>query len=126
MTKKSGFDIRKVLQVPLKTRDKTIGVLMVMNKIGGNFTRQDEALASSMAGTIALAVDNATVYKTLKKSKDDLEMIYRASMALATTMDLDHLLSVVIEELRTALDTQAAGLLLYDEDQETCTGGKYR
>lgn len=117
MTKKSGFDIRKVLQVPLKTRNKTIGVLMVMNKIGGNFTRQDEALASSMAGTIALAVDNATVYKTLKKSKDDLEMIYRASMALGTTMDLDHLLSVVIEELRTALDTQAAGLLLYDEVQ---------
>jgi GAF domain-containing protein len=117
MTKKSGFDIRKVLQVPLKTRDKTIGVLMVMNKIGGDFTRQDEALASSMAGTIALAVDNATVYKTLKKSKDDLEMLYRASMALATTMDLDHLLSVVIEELRTALDTQAAGLLLYDEDR---------
>ncbi|MBI5251921.1 MAG: GAF domain-containing protein [Desulfomonile tiedjei] len=115
MTKKSGFDIRKVLQVPLKTSNKTIGVLMVMNKIGGNFTRQDEALASSMAGTIALAIDNATVYKTLKKSKDDLEMIYRASMALATTMDLDHLLAVIIEELRTALNTQAAGLLLYDE-----------
>lgn len=115
MTRKSGFDIRKTLQVPLNTSNKTIGVLMVMNKIGGDFTQQDEALACSMAGTIALAVDNATVYKTLKKSKDDLEMIYRASMALATTMDLDHLLSVVIEELRTALDTQAAGLLLYDE-----------
>ncbi len=115
MTKKSGFQIRKVLQVPLNTRDKTIGVLMVMNKIGGDFTEQDEALAMSMGGTIALAIDNATVYKKLKKSKDDLEMIYRASMALATTLDLDHLLSVVITELREALTTEAAGLLLYDE-----------
>ncbi len=115
MTKKSGFDIRKTLQVPLNTSNKTIGVLMVMNKIGGDFTQQDEALASSMAGTIALAIDNATVYKTLKKSKEDLEMIYRTTMALATTMDLDHLLSVVMEELRSALNTQAAGLLLYDE-----------
>jgi GAF domain-containing protein len=115
MARKSGFDIRRVLQVPLNTREKTIGVLMVMNKIGGDFTDQDEALLSSMAGSIALAIDNATVYEKLRKSRDDLEMIYRSSMALATTMDLDHLLSVVVNELRTAMDTEAAGVLLYDE-----------
>jgi len=115
MTKKSGFQIRKVLQVPLNTRDRTIGVLMAMNKIGGDFTDQDEALLSSMAGAVALAIDNATIYKKLKKSRDDLEMLYRASMALGTTMDLDHLLSVVINELRTALDAEAGGVLLFDE-----------
>jgi GAF domain-containing protein len=115
MTRKSGFQIRKVLQVPLNTREKPVGVLMVMNKIGGDFSEQDEALAMSMAGSIALAIENAQVYEKLKKSRDDLEMIYRSSMALATTMDLDHLLSVVVSELRSALDTEAAGVLLYDE-----------
>ncbi|MGC9030308.1 MAG: GAF domain-containing protein [Desulfomonilaceae bacterium] len=115
MTKKSGFQVRKVLQVPLNTRDRTIGVLMAMNKIGGDFTEQDEALLSSMAGSIALAIDNATIYKKLKKSRDDLEMLYRASMALGTTLDLDHLLSVVINELRAALEAEAGGVLLYDE-----------
>jgi len=115
MTRKSGFEIRKVLQVPLNTRNKTIGVLMAMNKIGGDFTDQDEALLSSMAGTIALAIDNATVYKKLKKSKDDLEMFYRSSMALGSTMDLDHLLSVVVTELRTTMESEAAGVLLHDE-----------
>jgi GAF domain-containing protein len=142
MTRKSGFDIRNVLQVPLNTREmyyrlpgytdassrktlqvpvggreKTIGVLMVMNKIGGDFTEQDEALAVSMAGSIALAIENATVYKKLQKSRDDLEMLHRSSMALTTTLDLDHLLSVVVTELRTALDTEAAGLLVYDESK---------
>ncbi|MBI4965724.1 MAG: GAF domain-containing protein [Desulfomonile tiedjei] len=115
MTKKSGFEIHKVLQVPLNTREKTIGVLMAMNKIGGDFSDQDEALALSMAGSIALAIENAQVYEKLKKSRDDLEMIYRSSMALAATMDLDHLLSVVVSELRSAMDTDAAGVLLYDE-----------
>jgi GAF domain-containing protein len=117
MTKKSGFDIRKVLQVPLNTPEKTIGVLMIMNKIGGDFTDQDEALATSMAGSIALAIENATVYERLKKTKDDLEMIYNSSMALARTMDLEHLLEVVINELRTAMEVEAAGVLLYDEAQ---------
>lgn len=118
ITKRSGFEIRKVLQVPLNTREKTIGVLMAMNKIGGDFTEQDEALLSSMAGSVALAVENATVYQKLKKSRDDLEMIYRSTMALATTMDLDHLLEVVVNELRTALETEASGVLLYDERQD--------
>lgn len=115
MTKKSGFQIRKVLQAPLSTREKTIGVLMAMNKIGGDFTELDEALLSSMAGSIALALENATVYQKLKKSRDDLEMLYRSSMALATTMDLDHLLEVLMRELRSALDAEVAGVLLHDE-----------
>jgi GAF domain-containing protein len=115
MSKKSGFNIQRVLHVPLNVQDKTIGVLMAMNKIGGDFSEQDEALATSMAGSIALAIENATVYKRLKKSRDDLEMIYRSSMALGTTLDLDHLLRVVLGELRTAMDTEAAGVLLYDE-----------
>ena len=115
MSRISGFEIRKVLQVPLNTRGKTIGVLLAMNKIGGDFSEQDEALLGSMAGSIALAIENATVYEKLQKSKDALEMIYRSSMALATTMDLDHLLEVVITDLRGAMETEAAGVLLYDE-----------
>ena len=36
-------------------------------------------------------------------------------MAIATTLDLDHLLQVVVRELRGAMETEAAGILLYDE-----------
>ncbi|MGC8658234.1 MAG: GAF domain-containing protein [Desulfomonilaceae bacterium] len=118
ITEKSGFEIRKVLQVPLRTPEKTIGVLMAMNKIGGDFTEQDEALLSSMASSVALAVENATFYKKLKQSRDALEMLYRSSMAVATTMDLDHLLEVIISDLREALDTEAGGVLLYDERRD--------
>jgi GAF domain-containing protein len=117
MSNRSGFVIRRVLQVPLNAKNKTIGVIMTMNKIGGDFSEQDEALLTSMAGSIALAIDNATVYEKLKKSRDDLEMLYRSSMALGSTLDLDHLLQVVLEEMRSAMDTEAAGILLFDEPQ---------
>ena len=117
LPKRPGSQYGRFLQVPLNTREKTIGVLMAMNKIGGDFTEPDEELLGAMANNIALAIENATVYEKLKKSRDDLEMIYRSSMALATTMDLDHLLEVVISELRSAMDVEAAGVLLYDERQ---------
>ncbi|MCA1959560.1 MAG: GAF domain-containing sensor histidine kinase [Desulfomonile sp.] len=118
VTRKTGFQIKKVLQAPLNARDKTIGVLMIMNKIGGDFTEEDEALAGSMATIIALAIENATVYEKLKRSRENLEMLYRSSMALATTMDLDHLLEVVVAELTRAMETEAAGVVLYDEKRK--------
>jgi GAF domain-containing protein len=118
MSRRSGFDIRKVLQVPLATRDRTIGVLSAMNKIGGDFSTFDERLLVAMAASIALAIENAAMYDKLKKSRDHLEMVYRSSLALAGTMDLDHLLSVVLSELRSALDTEAAAVLLHDEVQD--------
>ena len=91
---------------------------MAMNKIGGDFTEQDEALLSSMASSVALAVENATFYKKLKQSRDALEMLYRSSMAVTATMDLDHLLEVIISDLRSAMETEAGGVLLYDERRE--------
>ncbi len=118
ISQKSGFEIHKVLQVPLRTPEKTIGVLMAMNKIGGDFTEQDEALLSSMASSVALAVENATFYKKLKQSRDALEMLYRSSMAVTATMDLDHLLEVIISDLRSAMETEAGGVLLYDERRD--------
>ena len=68
-----------------------------------------------MASGIALAIDNATVYEKLKQSRDNLEMFFRSCMALANTMDLDHLLRVVLDEVKTTLDTEDAGVLLHDE-----------
>jgi GAF domain-containing protein len=70
-----------------------------------------------MAGSIAPAIENATAYQKLQKSKDALEMIYRSSMALATTVDLDHLMKVLIANLRGAMEIEAAGVVLYDEQR---------
>ncbi len=117
LTEKSGFEVKRVLQVPLNTGERTIGVVFTANKIGGDFSEQDEQLLMSMAPMIALAVENATVYEQLKKTNESLEMLYRASMALASTMDLDHLLEYVISELNRAMDTEAAGVLLYDRER---------
>jgi len=117
VTKMGSFEIRKVLTVPLNTRGKTVGVLVAVNKISGDFSEHDEALMESMAGSIALAIENATAYEKLQKFKDALEMIYRSSMALAATVDLDHLLEVLIADLRGAMEIEAAGVVLYDEQR---------
>jgi signal transduction histidine kinase len=59
--------------------------------------------------------ENGSLFEKLRKSRDSLEMIYRASKALNNSMDLDHLLEVVIADLVRVMQVEATGVLLYDE-----------
>jgi len=51
----------------------------------------------------------------LRQARDTLDMIYRASLALSSTSDLDQFLEVVIAEVAKAIEVEAAGVLLYEE-----------
>ena len=55
------------LVVPLSVRDKTLGVLGVVNKTGAPaFTKADESLLTALAGQVAIAIENARLYKDVR------------------------------------------------------------
>jgi signal transduction histidine kinase len=53
------LDIKNLLCIPLKVKDKTIGVLNLSNKKTGIFTSEDEALLASVSAMITGAIENA-------------------------------------------------------------------
>ncbi len=64
--KESKFVTRSILAVPLKVKDKTIGVAEVLNKRGGrSFSQEDLELFEAMGRQIAIALENANLYREL-------------------------------------------------------------
>jgi len=58
--KKSNFITRNVVCVPVKVKEKTIGVLEAINKLGGEaFSEEDVTIFQSLADQVAVALDNA-------------------------------------------------------------------
>jgi putative nucleotidyltransferase with HDIG domain len=58
--KKSKFTTRNVICVPVKVKEKTIGVLEAINKLGrGSFSEDDLTIFQSLADQVAVALDNA-------------------------------------------------------------------
>jgi putative nucleotidyltransferase with HDIG domain len=58
--KKSKFTTKNVICVPVKVKEKTIGVLEAINKLGGgNFSEDDLTIFQSLADQVAVALDNA-------------------------------------------------------------------
>jgi GAF domain-containing protein len=63
---KSGFNTRSMLAVPLKIRDRSIGVIEAINKKeSSGFTERDQDIATALASQAAVAIENARLYRKL-------------------------------------------------------------
>ncbi|TAJ97904.1 MAG: HD domain-containing protein [Candidatus Manganitrophaceae bacterium] len=65
---KSGFITRNMICVPVKIREKIVGVLQAINKKRGKFTPVDLEGFRSLADQVAIAIENAGLYKELKET----------------------------------------------------------
>jgi GAF domain-containing protein len=74
---KSGFETRSILAVPMTTRERTIGVIEVINKRDGNFDERDLRVATALASHAAIAVENARLYARLADAVVTSRMSYR-------------------------------------------------
>jgi Nif-specific regulatory protein len=68
----TGTKTRGLLCVPLLTRNGTIGVLQIVNRIDGAFDDADLGFLAALAGSVAVAVDNARLYARIKADEERL------------------------------------------------------
>ncbi|MBI3099168.1 MAG: GAF domain-containing protein [Planctomycetes bacterium] len=67
--RKTGFRTRALCCVPLKSRDRVIGIVQVINKRDGSlFTNEDLKTFTSFASQASIAIENARLYTDLKEA----------------------------------------------------------
>ena len=80
--RKSEFQTRDMLCVPVKTKDRTLGVLQAINSgEDGGFDDGDLEMLGALASQVAVAVENAGLFEKLKKT------FYHTAQALAETIE---------------------------------------
>ena len=73
---------KAMLTVPVKYKGKIIGVLQVINKRNGRaFTREDQEFLEGMSSQVAIAIENARLYKELR------ELFTESILSLAEAID---------------------------------------
>jgi two-component system NtrC family sensor kinase len=68
-----AFATRSILCVPLKVKDRIIGVIEVINRLDSPFDENDLWLLDYMAGSVAIALENARLYTELSDFARELE-----------------------------------------------------
>ncbi|MCP4415548.1 MAG: GAF domain-containing protein [Chloroflexi bacterium] len=67
--KKTGFNTRSLLCVPLIFRGKMIGAMQLLNKKDGNFGEADLERARTIAAAVAIALSNALLFDKAESGK---------------------------------------------------------
>lgn len=76
---KTRFTTKSVLCVPMRSRDRIIGVVEVVNKIGGDqFTQDDYEIFENVVAHLTIALEKAQMYRKMEEASqiDDLTQLY--------------------------------------------------
>ena len=80
------LNLRSILCVPLKLKEKILGVIYIDNRmIAGIFTEKELELMSAIASTAVIAVENARLYEVAVEKgrmERELQMAYRVQSSL--------------------------------------------
>ena len=103
--KRTGLKTRNMIQVPMRSENRMIGVLCAVNKKQGEFDQTDADLLSTFASIVALPIENARINEQLKKSYEEVKSLNRAK---------DQVIHRLSHELKTPVSVLSASLALLE------------
>ena len=118
---------RSELCVPIKTKEAVVGVLNVESDQLNAFDESDLVVLQSLANQAAIAIENARLYQDTKSRLAQVIALQETTRAVASTLELDRLLSLIIQQATTLLQADGGIINVVDwennEDEAVATTG---
>jgi PAS domain S-box-containing protein/putative nucleotidyltransferase with HDIG domain len=103
------------LAVPVKIREKVIGVINTESSSLNYFSADDERLLQIVAFQLGSTIERIRLEREREKRLLELEALYKITVALRQAESSREALAIILEELLAALDLKAGSIYIYDE-----------
>jgi PAS domain S-box-containing protein len=114
-----GFKTNTILCTPLVVHGKTIGAIEVINKRHGFFDADDMELLVSMAASLGVAVENASLYEQAQERAFHKEIISQITATVNSGHGLSETGKIIFEQFHRLLSFDHISVSLLDDPQET-------
>jgi phosphoserine phosphatase RsbU/P len=105
------------LAIPLVHRDRLVGVLNVEGSEPRAFTPEARNALQLLAGHLAIAIENATLYRETRRYAGLLATLHDIAKETASILDLDQLLHRLADVVKRVVDYERFAILLLDEER---------
>ena len=106
------------LAIPLVSKDHLVGVLNIEGPAAAPFTPAARTALQVLAGHLAVAIENATLYRETRWYAGLLATLYEIGKETASILDLDELLRRLAEIVKRVIDYEMFGILLLNEERD--------
>jgi GAF domain-containing protein/CheY-like chemotaxis protein len=115
-----GF--RSIMCVPLLRHDIPLGVITITGGEPGMFSERQIALLQTFADQAVIAIENTRLFNELEsrtaalgRSVEELKALGEVGNAVSSTLDLDTVLTTILEHANQLAGTQGGQIFDYDE-----------
>ncbi len=111
---KTGYRTRSILCVPVweplseEENREIIGVIQVLNKKTGEFTREDETILKAISSQVAIAISNARLYQQLEKKYEEIDLLYEFEQLLSSQYEISELFNEMLKRVVEHLNGKQA------------------
>ena len=110
--------VRTEMAVPMLARNKLVGVIDVQSTRLNAYTEYDRTLLRLIATRVAVAIDNARLYRRVDRTNRTLRTLSAISSEISSILDLDDLLAKISWSVRGLIHFDAFSILLVDDEQK--------
>jgi signal transduction histidine kinase len=105
-------DTQAYLGAPMRARGRVLGVLSVVGPAGWQFSVEEVSLLSSIADEVGGVVENARLFDAERERRRQADTLLQAASVVTSTLELDDLLTRILDQLRRVVDYDSASVQL--------------
>jgi sigma-B regulation protein RsbU (phosphoserine phosphatase) len=109
--------VRSELAVPMIARGKVVGVIDIQSTHLDAFSEQEQAIVELIAGRVAMAIDNARLYRRVLRQNKTLRTLSAIAQEFSSILELDPLLHKISEKVRQLINYDAFSILLLEPSE---------
>jgi PAS domain S-box-containing protein len=107
--------IHSWIAVPLQLKGEPIGLLTLDHRNKAQYQEKDAVLALNFATQAAIALENSRLFEEAKNRLFKIESLRQIDLAISGSVDLEISMNVLIRQLISSLDVDAATVLVYHD-----------
>lgn len=115
---RAASGVRSEVALPLIVKDRTIGVLDLGSGSPGFFADSHLRLLKPLATQLAIAIESARLYQSLKDQTQVLSLLHEVSRELTSILDRQQLLERVADSVRRIIDYDVFTLFFWSDENQ--------
>ena len=102
--------------ISLRFHDRSLGVLTVVGHPAQSLSAEEVTLLGAIGRQVAMALENAFLYADSRRKAQEFEALYQVGRTMASTFNLQDILTQISEAVSNLLKARAMSLMLLSPD----------